>query len=109
MPLVKDYFKNYHGEKGDLDRILHLLRRLKDKVNALKAEIILTEIEKTRNRVREIFERLTNGSKKSDNLNGLRSSNHITDEQYQKLSIGPHTLPSISNIILGKGLYLSRK
>ena len=109
MPLVKDYFKNYYGEKSDLDRILRLLRKLKDKVNALKVEIILTQIEKTRKRVREIFERLENGGKKSDNLNGLRSSNHITEEQYQKLSIGPHTLPSISKIILGKGLYLSRK
>ena len=109
LPLVKDYFKNYYGEKSDLDRILGLLRKLKDKVNALKVEIILWQIEKTRIRVREIFERLENGGKKSDNLNGLRSSNHITDEQYQKLSIGPHTLPSISKIILGKGLYLSRK
>ena len=109
MSLVKDYFKNYYGEKSDLDRILRLLRKLKDKVNALKVEIILTQIEKTRKRVREIFERLTNGDEKSDNLRSLRSSNHITEEQYQKLSIGPHTLPSISKIILGKGLYLSRK
>ena len=110
MSLVKDYFKDYYHEKSDLDRIMRLLRgRLKDKVNALKVEIILTEIENTRKRVREIFERLTNGDEKSDILRSLRSSNHITDEQYKKLSIGPHTLPSISKIILGKGLYLSRK
>ena len=109
MSLVKDYFKNYYGEKSDLDRILRLLRKLKDKVNALKVEIILWQIEKTRIRVREIFERLTNESKKNDSLNDLRASNHITDEQYQKLFISPHTLPSISKIILGKGLYLSRK
>ena len=110
MRLVKDYFNNYYGEKSDLDRILGVLKsRFKDKVNALKVEIILTQIEKTRKRVREIFERLTNGDKKRDILRSLRSSNHITEEQYQKLSIGPHTLPSISKIILGKGLYLSRK
>ena len=110
MRLVKDYFNNYYGEKSDLDRILGPLKsRLKDKVNALKVEIILTQIEKTRKRVREIFERLTNGGEKSDTLRSLRSSNHITEEQYQKLSIGPHTLPSISKIVLGKGLYLSRK
>ena len=110
MSLVKDYFKDYYGEKSDLDRIMRLLKgKLKDKVNGYRAAIILTQIEKTRKRVREIFERLENGGKKSDNLNGLRSSNHITEEQYQKLSIGPHTLPSISKIILGKGLYLSRK
>ena len=78
-------------------------------MNALKVEIILKQIEKTRKRVREIFERLTNEDEKSDNLRSLRSSNHITEEQYQKLSIGPHTLPSISKIVLGKGLYLSRK
>ena len=62
MRLVKDYFNNYYGEKSDLDRILGPLKsRLKDKVNALKVEIILKQIEKTRKRVREIFERLTNG------------------------------------------------
>ena len=110
MSLVKDYFKDYYGEKSDLDRIMRLLKgKLKDKVNGYRAAIILTQIEKTRKRVREIFERLTNGDEKSDNLRSLRSSNHITEEQYQKLSIGPHTLPSISKIILGKGLYLSRK
>ena len=110
MRLVKGYFNNYYGEKSDLDRILGVLKtRFKDKVNALKVEIILTQIEKTRKRVREIFERLTNGGEKSDTLRSLRSSNHITEEQYQKLSIGPHTLPSISKIVLGKGLYLSRK
>ena len=110
MSLVKDYFKDYYGEKSDLDRIMRLLKgKLKDKVNGYRAAIILTQIEKTRKRVREIFERLTNGGEKSDTLRSLRSSNHITEEQYQKLSIGPHTLPSISKIILGKGLYLSRK
>ena len=110
MSLVKDYFKDYYGEKSDLDRIMRLLKgKLKDKVNGYRAAIILTQIEKTRKRVREIFERLTNGDEKSDNLRSLRSSNHITEEQYQKLSIGPHTLPSISKIVLGKGLYLSRK
>ena len=109
ISLVKVYFKDYYGEKIDLESILHLLKNLKDKVNALKVEIILWQIEKTRIRVREIFERLTNESKKNDSLNDLRASNHITDEQYQKLFISPHTLPSISKIILGKGLYLSRK
>ena len=104
MALVKDYFE----EEMDLESALLLLPKLKDKLNALKVKIILKQIEKTRNRVNKIFTRITNGSDKGDMLNDLRASNHITDEQYDKLSIGPHTLPSISRIIQGKGMYLSR-
>ena len=72
-------------------------------------KIILKQIKKTRNRVNEIFTQITDDSDKIDNLKDLRASDLITDEQYEKLTIGPHTLPSISRIIQGKGLYLSRK
>ena len=105
MALVKAYFE----EEMELENALLLLPRLKDKLNAQRVKIILKNIEKTRNRVSKIFTRLTNGTDKGENLNDLRASNHITDEQYDKLSIGPHTLPSISRIIQGKGLYLRRK
>ena len=105
LALVKDYFE----EEMDLESVLLLIPRLKDKLNALKVKIILEQIEKTRNRVNEIFTPITNSSDKIDNLKALRASNLITDEQYEKLIIGPHTLPSISRIIQGKGLYLSRK
>ena len=105
LTLVKDYFE----EEMDLKSVLLLIPRLKDKLNALKVKIILKQIEKTRNRVNKIFTRITNSSDKIDNLKALRASNLITDEQYEKLNIGPHTLPSISRIIQGKGLYLSKK
>ena len=78
-------------------------------MDALKIKIILNQIENTRNRVNEIFTMLANGSNKGDQLNALRASNHISDEQYAKLSAGPHTLPSISRIIQGRGMYLRRK
>ena len=105
LGLVKDYFEN----ETDLESVQLPLPRLKNKVDALKIKIILNQIENTRNRVNEIFTRMANGSDKSDALNALRASNHISDEQYAKLSIGPHTLPSISRIIQGKGMYLRRK
>ena len=105
IALVKDYFE----KEIELESVLHPVRNLKDKLDALKVEIILNQIQKTRDRVRSIFTRLTSGSDKMDILNNLRSANLITEEQYQKLVIGPHTLPSISKIILGKGLYLSKK
>ena len=105
LALVKDYFE----EEMDLESVLLLIPRLKDKLNALKVKIILEQIEKTRNRVNKIFTQITNGSDKIDILKALRASDLITDEQYEKLTIGPHTLPSISRIIQGKGLYLSRK
>ena len=105
LPLVKDYFE----EEMDLESVLLLIPRLKDKLNALKVKIILKHIEKTRNRVNKIFTQITNGSNKNEILKALQASDLITDEQYEKLNIGPHTLPSISRIIQGKGLYLSKK
>ena len=104
IALVKDYFE----KEIELESVLHPVRNLKDKLDALKVEIILNQIQKTRDRVRSIFTRLTSGSDKMDILNNLRSANLITEEQYQKLVIGPHTLPSISRIIQGKGMYLGR-
>ena len=104
IALVKDYFE----KEIELESVLHPVRNLKDKLDALKVEIILNQIQKTRDRVRSIFTQLTSGSDKMDILNNLRSANLITEEQYQKLVIGPHTLPSISRIIQGKGMYLNR-
>ena len=104
IALVKDYFE----KEIELESVLHPVRNLKDKLDALKVEIILNQIQKTRDRVRSIFTQLTSGSDKMDILNNLRSANLITEEQYQKLVIGPHTLPSISRIIQGKGMYLGR-
>ena len=104
MALVKDYFE----KEVDLESVLYSVRKLKDKVDALKIEIILKQIQKTRDRVNKIFTQLTNGSDKIDILNTLKAADLITDEQFQKLVISPHTLPSISRIIQGKGLYLSR-
>ena len=105
LDMVKDYFE----EKLDLESVLGPISKLKDKVNAQKLKIILNQIEKTKNRVNEIFTRIVNGKNKQEVLNDLKRSNRITDEQYEKLTIGPHTLPSISQIIQGKGLYLRRK
>ena len=104
MGVVKDYFE----KEVELESVLESVRKMKDKVDAMKIEIILKEIQKTRERVNKIFTQLANGSDKMDILNHLRSADLITDEQKQKLAISPHTLPSISRIIQGKGLYLSR-
>ena len=103
--LVKDYFK----KETDLESVGIALERLKNKVDALKIKIILNQIENTRNRVKKIFTLLTNGSDRSDQLGILRAGDHITDEQYTKLTIAPNNLISISTIIQGRGMYLSRK
>ena len=104
IALVKDYFE----KEVELESVLHPTRNLKDRLNALKIEIILKQVEKTRDRVKQIFTQLTNGTDKMGILKHLRSANLITDEQYEKLVIGPDTLPSISRIIQGKGMYLRR-
>ena len=105
LVMVKDYLE----KKLDLESVLGPIRKLKDKVNAQKLKIILNQIEKTKKRVNEIFTRIVNGRNKGEVLGDLKRTNHITDEQYEKLTIGPHTLPSISRIIQGRGLYLRRK
>ena len=109
LKLGSEFPFNTYKDETALENVLRPVSNLKDKVDALAVEIILKQIEATRNRVIEIFRRLTNGNEKSFNLNRLRSSNHITEEQYHKLSIASHTLPSISKILMGKGLYSSRK
>ena len=78
IALVKDYFE----KEVELESVLLPARKLKDKLNALKIEIILKQIQKTRDRVSKIFTRLTNGSDKMQILNQLRAENLITDEQY---------------------------
>ena len=105
IPIVNKYFE----KEMELDNVLRLLSKLKDKLNKTKLTIILKNIERTRNRVKKIFTQLMNGSEKEENLKNLRSSNHITDEQYEKLLIAPHNLTSISRIVEGRGMFLSRK
>ena len=51
MTLVKDYIE----EKLELESVLLLLPKLKDKVNAQKVKVILNQIEKTKNTVDKIF------------------------------------------------------
>ena len=51
MTLVKDYVE----EKLELESVLLLLPKLKDKVNAQKVKVILNQIEKTKNTVDKIF------------------------------------------------------
>ena len=50
----------------ELESVLLLLPKLKDKVNAQKLKIILNQIEKTKNRVNKIFKQLTNGTDKKE-------------------------------------------
>jgi hypothetical protein len=105
IPIVNKYFE----KEMELDNVLRLLSKLKDKLNETKLTIILKNIERTRNRVKKIFTQLMNRSEKEETLKDLRSSNHITDEQYEKLLIAPHNLTSISRIVEGRGMFLSRK
>ena len=99
---VKQYFE---GEK-ELETVLNVLPRLKDKLNAQKVKIILNQVGKTKDRVEKVFTRSINAAEKGVALSFLKADNLITDEQFEKLSIAPHTLPSISKIVQGKGLWL---
>ena len=99
---VKQYFE---GEK-ELETVLNVLPRLKDKLNAQRVKIVLNQVGRTKDRVEKVFTRLINAAEKGVALSFLKADNLITDEQFEKLSIAPHTLPSISKIVQGKGLWL---
>ena len=105
LDLVKQYFE---GEK-ELEVVQNALPKLRDKLDAQRLQIILNQVEKTKNRVERVLTRLINAIERSDVLNLLKQDGLITDEQFDKLSIAPHTLSSISKIVQGKGLWLSRK
>ena len=99
---VKQYFE---GEK-ELETVLNALPRLKDKLNTLRVKIILNQVGRTKDRVEKVFTKLINAEEKGVALSFLRAEDLITDEQFEKLSIAPNTLPSISKIVQGKGFWL---
>ena len=83
--------KGEEQERGKT-RLVSARVKCRMKLDALKIKIILNQIENTRNRVNKIFTQLADTSHKGDQLGRLRAANHITDEQYAKLIIGPNTL-----------------
>ena len=85
---------------------MNALPKLDDKIFAQRMKIILKQIEKTNNRVEQVLTRLINATERSDVLNLLKQENLITAEQFDKLSIAPNTLSSISKIVQGRGLWL---
>ena len=103
---VNESVKKYFNRETELGEILNALPKLDDKIFAQRMKIILKQIEKTNNRVEQVLTRLINATERSDVLNLLKQENLITAEQFDKLSIAPNTLSSISKIIQGRGLWL---
>ena len=102
--LVKQYFE---GREDLFEDIVRALPILDDKAESLRLKVILNQIEKTKYRVQQGLTRLINATEMSYALQRLRGEDLITDEQFDKLSISLNSLSSISNIVQGKGLYLS--
>ena len=105
---VTDLVKEYFTGDTELEEILNALPKLDDKLNAARMKVILGQIRKTNDRVAQVLTRLINATERGDVLNLLKQDNLITEEQFDKLSIAPNTLSSISKIITGRGLYLGR-
>ena len=98
--LVKDYY----AEEAELNDVLHLGDKLKDKVNATRLRIILKQIDKTKQRVNKIFSRIMSGINLKDTLDSLRSMKDISLDEYDKLVISPKKLSNFSRIIQGRGI-----
>ena len=98
--LVKDYY----AEEAELNDVLHLGDKLKDKVNASRLRIILKQIDKTKQRVKKIFSRIMSGINLKDTLDSLRLMNDISLDEYEKLVISPQKLSNFSRIIEGRGI-----
>ena len=98
--LVKDYY----AEEAELNDVLQLGDRLKDKVNATRLRIILKQIDKTKKRVSKFFSRIMSGINLKDTLDDLRSMKDISSDEYEKLIISPKKLSNFSKIIQGRGV-----
>ena len=98
--LVKDYY----AEEAELNDVLQLGDRLKDKVNAARLRIILKQIDKTKKRVSKFFSRIMSGINLKDTLDDLRLMKDISSDEYEKLTISPKKLSNFSKIIQGRGV-----
>ena len=99
--LVKDYY----AEEAELNDVLQLGDKLKDKVNASRLRIILKQIDKTKQRVNKIFSRIMSGVNLKDTLDDLRLMKDISSDEYEKLIISPKKkLSNFSKIIQGRGI-----
>jgi len=98
--LVKDYY----AEEAELNDVLQLGDRLKDKVNASRLRIILKQIDKTKKRVNKFFSRIMSGINLKDTLDDLRLMKDISSDEYEKLTISPKKLSNFSKIIEGRGI-----
>ena len=98
--LVKDYY----AEEAELNDVLQLGDRLKDKVNASRLRIILKQIDKTKKRVSKFFSRIMSGINLKDTLDDLRLMKDISSDEYEKLTISPKKLSNFSKIIQGRGI-----
>ncbi len=104
---VKNLVKQYFAGEDLFEDIVPALPTLNDKAESLRWKVILNQIEKTKYRVQQVLKRLINATERRFALQRLRGEDLITDEQFDKLSISLNSLSSISNIVQGKGLYLS--
>ena len=98
--LVKDYY----AEEAELNDVLQLGDRLKDKVNATRLRIILKQIDKTKKRVSKFFSRIMSGINLKDTLDDLRSMKDISSDEYEKLIISPKKLSNFSRVLQGRGI-----
>ena len=119
-----DIFKedSYMDNESVLDKIETLLRKLDGskipKSTLLRFRIVLKDIEKNRNRVREIFERLTNNNGMEETVLGqLRQEDLLSEEQTDKINAiiqDDKDLHEIADVIkntkIGRGIhFLPRK
>ena len=106
---VEGLVNKYFNGEDVYEEIVNTLPTLDDKLNALRVKIILNQIKDTSNRVFQVLSRLTNTTNRIETLNTLKQQGLLTEREYEKLSIAPHTLEAISKVLEGRGIYLSKR
>ena len=84
-------------------------RKIDDKIRAAKVQVVLEQINTMRDKVDKVLRRLVNAMDGEEVLIALRKENMIDEVQYKKLQITPRSIKAISNVVRGKGLYLSKR
>jgi hypothetical protein len=105
---VKDLIQRYFDGENVFEDVLEALPTLKEKLDAVRLEIIVKQIQKTTYRIMQVLSRLSGATDKNEVLRGLRQDGLITGDEFDKLLMAPNSVSSFSKILQGRGMYLSK-
>ena len=102
--MIRDFLE---GEEN-AESVTEILR---NDLDSMKIKMIINEINRVREKVKEVLQRLTNihDSDVIKTLESLKLGEQITDEQFKRMAMVDNDLASFAKAMAGSGLWLGRK